>query len=131
MIVLFSDGQSHDHSYAVRVAREMKDNGVAILCVAIGKGQKLYTLFKKLKEISSKPEYTFKININAMNTIADSLVKEMCDAVSKCILKSVCFIAGTRSFIQPMQWQMSPLNSRIPGVQQTLSLCSVINRPVP
>ena len=83
VVVLFSDGQSHDHTRAVRVAREMKDAGVAILCVAIGRGQNADQLMKQLKEISSKDEYTFKSNVNALKTIEDSLVKDMCEAISK------------------------------------------------
>ena len=83
MLVLFSDGQSHDQSRAVRVAREMNAKGVAILCVAIGKGQVVNALMEKLQEISSKKEYTFKSSINALDTIEDSLVKDMCEAISK------------------------------------------------
>ena len=83
MVVLFSDGESHDHSKAVRIAQEMKDNGVEILCVGIGNGNTIERLIKQLKEISSKPEYTFKITVNALNTIEESLVKDMCEAISK------------------------------------------------
>ena len=83
VLVLFSDGEAQDQSKAVRVAREMKANGVAILCVAIGKGQNVYKLMEQLKQISSKKEYTFKSNINALDTIEDSLVKDMCEAISK------------------------------------------------
>ena len=84
-MVLFSDGESHDHSKAVRVAQEMRDNGVEILCVGIGNanGQSFTRLMKQLKEISSKPEYTFKTTMNALNTIENSLVKDMCEAISK------------------------------------------------
>jgi ribose 5-phosphate isomerase len=83
VVVLFSDGESHDHSKAVRIAQEMKDNGVEILCVGIGNGNTIERLIKQLKEISSKPEYTFKITVNALNTIEESLVKDMCEAISK------------------------------------------------
>ena len=83
MVVLFSDGESHDHSKAVRIAQEMKDDGVEILCVGIGNGNTIERLIKQLKEISSKPEYTFKITVNALNTIEESLVKDMCEAISK------------------------------------------------
>ncbi len=82
-MVLFSDGQSHDQSKAVRVAREMKEKGVEILCVGIGNGITVERLIEKLKEISSKPEYTFKSTVNALNTIEDTLVKDMCEAISK------------------------------------------------
>jgi ribose 5-phosphate isomerase len=61
----------------------MKDNGVEILCVGIGNGNTIERLIKQLKEISSKPEYTFKITVNALNTIEESLVKDMCEAISK------------------------------------------------
>jgi ribose 5-phosphate isomerase len=83
VVVLFSDGESHDHSKAVRIAQEMKDDGVEILCVGIGNGNTIERLIKQLKEISSKPEYTFKITVNALNTIEESLVKDMCEAISK------------------------------------------------
>ena len=82
MVVLFTDGESSDHGKAVRVAREMKDKGVAILCVAIGKGQ-LDSLRKQLQQISSKDEYIFKSNIDALDAIKDSLVKETCEAIGK------------------------------------------------
>lgn len=83
VLVLFSDGQSHDHSRAVVEARKMKEKGVSILCVAIGSGLTVNRLTRKLKEISSKPEYTFNSSVNALNTIEDSLVKNMCDTISK------------------------------------------------
>ena len=83
VVVLFSDGESQDHSKAVRVAREMKDKGVEILCVGIGKGLNVARLMRQLREISSKPKYTFKIAMNALNTIENSLVKDMCEAISK------------------------------------------------
>ena len=83
VVVLFSDGESHDHSKAVRVAQEMKDNGVEVLCVGIGNGLAVDRLMRQLREISSKPEYTFKITMNALNTIENSLVKDMCKAISK------------------------------------------------
>ena len=82
---MFSDGQSHDQTRAVRVAQEMKEKGVVILSVAIGNGLSVERLMKKLKEISSKPEYTFKSTINALNTIEDTLVKDMCEAISEYI----------------------------------------------
>ena len=81
MLVLFSDGKAHDQSKAVRVAREMKAKGVTILSVAIGKGQTVNKLMEQLQQISSKKEYTFKSNVNALATIEDSLVKDMCKAV--------------------------------------------------
>ena len=83
MLVLFSDGEAHDQSKAVRVAREMKAKGVAILSVAIGKGQTVNKLMEQLQQISSKKEYTFKSNFNALATIEGSLVKDMCKAVGK------------------------------------------------
>ncbi|CAB3983251.1 neural cell adhesion molecule 1-like [Paramuricea clavata] len=87
VVVLFSDGESHDHSKAVRVAQEMRDNGVEILCVGIGNGQTQNRLMKQLKELSSKPGYTFNITMNALNTIENSLVKDMCEAISACASK--------------------------------------------
>ena len=83
MLFLFSDGASHDQNRAERVAQEMKTEGVAILCVGIGKSQYLNVYMEKLRKIASKKEYAFKSNINALATIEDSLVKEMCEAISK------------------------------------------------
>ena len=83
MVVLFTDGESNDFSKAVRVAREMRDKGVAILCVAIGRGQLVDRLVKQLQQISSKDEYIFKSNIDALDAIKDSLVKETCEATGK------------------------------------------------
>ena len=83
VVVLFSDGASSDQDTAQRVAKEMKANGVAILCVAIGNNEEVDNLFKQLQEISSKPEYTFKSNIDALDAIKDSLVKEICEAIGK------------------------------------------------
>jgi predicted RNase H-like nuclease len=82
-VVLVSDGKSHDHRKAVRVARKMKQKGVTILCVGIGRWRKVDRLIKQLQEISSKPEYTFKTTMNALNTIENSLVKDMCEPISK------------------------------------------------
>jgi hypothetical protein len=82
-VVLVSDGKSHDHRKAVRVARKMKRKGVTILCVGIGRGRKVDRLIKQLQEISSKPEYTFKTTMNALDTIENSLVKDMCEPISK------------------------------------------------
>ena len=82
-MVLVSDGKSHDHRKAVRVARKMKQKGVKILCVGIGRGRKVDRLIKQLQEISSKPEYTFKTTMNALDTIENSLVKDMCEPISK------------------------------------------------
>ncbi|XP_028392610.1 von Willebrand factor A domain-containing protein 2-like [Dendronephthya gigantea] len=84
VLVVFSDGQSHDHSKAVNMARKMKEKGVAILCVAIGNGITVNRLTRMLQQISSKPEYTFKSSVNALNTIEDSLVKNMCETISAC-----------------------------------------------
>lgn len=83
VVVLYSGGESHDQPKAVRVARQMKAKGVALLCVAINKAQRVGRLMKQLQEISSKAEYTFKSNFNALNTIKDSLVKEMCEEIGK------------------------------------------------
>ena len=83
VLVLFSDGQSHDQSAAESVARKMKAKDVAIFCVAIDKGKTVDQLVGKLQQISSKKEYTFKSHVDALKTIEDSLVQDMCDAISE------------------------------------------------
>lgn len=85
MLLLFSDGASHDQSRAVRIVREMNAKGVTILCVAIGRGQAINNLMKKLQQIASMKDYVFKSNIHALDTIEDSLVKDICERISKCM----------------------------------------------
>ena len=83
VLLVFSDGQSHDHSKAVRETTQMKKEGVAVLCVAIGGGATNGRLIGQLQQLASKPEHVFKSAMDALDTIEDTLVKDMCDVVGK------------------------------------------------
>ncbi|XP_028392830.1 von Willebrand factor A domain-containing protein 2-like isoform X2 [Dendronephthya gigantea] len=84
VVVIFTDGRSDDHSRAVQFAQELKANHVAILCVGIGQGRTVYRLIKQLNQLASKREYVFKSPINALDTIENALVKEICEAIPAC-----------------------------------------------
>ena len=85
VLVLCSDGASQDHAQAVKAAQAMKNKGVEILCVGIGQGNTVQTLMNQLKQLASKPEYLFQTAMGAMNTIENTLVKDMCEAAGKCM----------------------------------------------
>lgn len=83
VLVLFTDGESSDHGTAVQAAQQLKARDVAILCVGIGNGATVNRLIHQLKELASKPEYVFKSNMNALNTIENELVKDICKSIRK------------------------------------------------
>lgn len=83
VLVLISDGQSSDHNRAVDEAQRMKNSGILVLCVGIGRGRVLEHLIEQLKQLVSRPEYVLKSAIDGLQTTEDSLVKYMCDAAGK------------------------------------------------
>ena len=83
VLVLFSDGESQDHARAVATAQAMKNTGVEILCVGIGQGRTNQKLIEQLRQLVSKPQYLFQTAIDAINTIENSLVGEICEAARK------------------------------------------------
>ena len=67
----------------MRETNQMKKEGVAVLCVAIGKGAVNGKLLQQLKQLASEPEHVFKSAMDALDTIEDTLVKDMCEVIGK------------------------------------------------
>ena len=61
----------------------MKAKGAEVLCVGIGKSKANARLIRQLQELASKPEYVFETTFDVLETIENTLVKEVCEAIGK------------------------------------------------
>ena len=79
MIVLLTDGNSHDDDAAIREAGLLRDADVSIISIGIGAGEVQNDLYNFLKDLSFGSEYVFKVSFTKLETILDGVTKAACE----------------------------------------------------
>ncbi len=79
VIVLLTDGQSHDDDAAIREAGELRDADVSIISIGVGKGEVDDDLYNFLKALSFGSDYVFKVSFTKLDTILDGVTKAACE----------------------------------------------------
>ena len=79
VIVLLTDGQSHDDDAAIREAGELRDADVSIISIGVGQGEVDDDLYNFLKALSFGSDYVFKVSFTKLDTILDGVTKAACE----------------------------------------------------
>ncbi|XP_028392099.1 matrilin-3-like [Dendronephthya gigantea] len=85
VIILMTDGESHDNDAAIREAALLKTD-VSIIAIGVGKGdaqdseaENGGTFFAFLEDLSSGTDYTFGVSFARLDTIIDGVIKAACE----------------------------------------------------
>ena len=85
--MLFTDGQANDkqgRDYQVEQAKKLKDDGVKVITVGLGKSETINKFRDKLREMASRSSdsaapLTFETDFYHLDIIINNLVEEACD----------------------------------------------------
>lgn len=78
VIVLLTDGQSHDDNAAIREAGLLRDADVSIISIGIGVGEDVDDFYNFLKDLAFGSDYVFKVSFTKLDTILDGVTKAAC-----------------------------------------------------
>ena len=102
VLLLFTDGQAIDKQgkdYQVEQAKKLKDDGVKVITVGLGKSETINKFRDKLREMASRSSdsaapLAFETDFYYLDLIINNLVEEVCDA---CAMNKhfgkICFIS--------------------------------------
>ena len=79
VIVLLTDGNSHDDDAAKKEAGLLRDADISIISIGIGEGEKLEKLYNFLKDLSLGSEFVFKVSFTKLDTILDGVTTAACE----------------------------------------------------
>ncbi|XP_046842713.1 cartilage matrix protein-like [Xenia sp. Carnegie-2017] len=79
VIVLLTDGQSHDNDAAIAEARLLRDDDVSIISIGVGQGEEKEKLIKFLTSLSFGSDYVFKVSFANLETIIDGVTTAACE----------------------------------------------------
>ena len=76
ILILFTDGLSHDIELAYLQADELKRKGTRI--IVIGAGDRAIEVFAQIKSMASRKEDAHKSNFDQLSGIVDDLLDVVC-----------------------------------------------------
>ena len=86
VLILFTDGQTleSNKTYQVNQAKNLKDDGVKIITVGMGKKNTINKFRGKLRQMASAAgdsgePLMFEANITNLDSIANNIISETCD----------------------------------------------------
>ena len=79
VIVLLTDGESHDNPKAIDEAGKLRDEDVSIIAIGVGKGEVNDDLYDFLKDIAFGSDYVFKVSFTELDTILDGVTRAACE----------------------------------------------------